>query len=291
MPAKVFKADDEFSEILATMRTDGCVILENLVPADAINRLGTEIKSYFDQAKFGDGRFCGYRTKRIGSIGRKSGIAVRLFAHPLVVKVMQEVLGPFCDRIQLNLSQGINIYPGEVAQVIHRDDAMYPAEGFTGELMTNALWALDDIGPENGSTQVVVGSHLWPRDRMPTKAEIEQVTLKKGSLLIYLGSLIHGGGPNSSSKERPVIVFGYNLGWLKQAEVQYLVFPPEIARFLPKHVQELIGYAVHCPNCGLYECEDPSLLLIPSRKQQLASRDYFTPDQTRLMEQILQAVA
>ncbi len=292
MSVQTFDASrEEFATILNAVREDGCAVLKNLLPARAIERIAQEIRPHFDRAAFGDGQFCGYKTKRIGSIGRKSGTAIRMLGHPLIVSLMQELLGPYCDRIQLNLTQGINIYPGEAAQVIHRDDGMFPATGFTGELMTNVLWALDDIAPENGSTRVVVGSHRWDRDRMPEKSEIEQVRLMKGDALLYLGSLIHGGGPNSSTKERPAVVFGYNLGWLKAAEAHFLVFPPEVAKLLPRRVQELVGYSVHRPNCGLYECEDPRLLLDPPRRQRLTSRDYFTPEQTKLMHEILAVVA
>lgn len=271
-------------EILQIIRDDGCLIIENLATPAIIDRIAADLRGDFDGSEFGDGRFCGLRTKRLGGIARKSGVAVRLLAHPLILQVMEHILGPYCDRIQLNLSQAINIYPGETAQILHRDEGMFPAQGFAGELMANVIWALDDIGPENGSTQLVVGSHSWPKDRLPEENEIEQAVLRKGSALIYLGSLIHGGGANRSERERPVIVFGYNLGWLRQAEVQYLVFPPDIARFLPKAVQQLIGYAVHRPNCGLVDCEDPALLLGSSRRRRLASHDYLTDEQIDMLK-------
>ena len=44
---------------------------------------------------------------------------------PKVVEIMQRLLGPNCDRIQLNLTQGIQIWPGEKAQVVHRDHSMF----------------------------------------------------------------------------------------------------------------------------------------------------------------------
>lgn len=285
MTVQTISAAREPNDILECLNTDGCLILDDLIDVEVIDRIVSELRPYFAKAEFGQGPFCGYRTKRLGGIGRKSGSAIRLLSHPLIVWLIESILGPHCDRIQLNLSQAINMYPDEKAQVVHRGDAMFPCEGFRGELMANVIWALDDIGPESGSAHVVMGSHRWARDRVPREDEIEQVSLRKGSALIYLGSLLQGGGANVSDKERSAIVFGYNLGWLRQAEVQFLVFPPEIARFLPKSTQHLIGYAVHRPNCGLLECEDPILALSPNMRRKLSSRDYLVEQQSKALEE------
>lgn len=139
----------------------------------------------------------------------------------------------------------------------------------------------------NGGTQLVIGSHKWDRSREPEPHEVIQAEMKKGSVLIYRGSLIHAGGANKSATPRPGLVFGYNLGWLRQAENQYLAYPPEVAKYLPVEVQNLIGYSVHRPNLGLFECEDPAQALLPRRPSRFGSRDYFTPEQEDLLRQRL----
>ena len=64
-----------------------------------------------------------------------------------------------------------------------------------------------------------------------------------GSLLVYLGGTIHGGGANvSHSLLRTGLAFQYSLAWLRQEENQYLANPPEIARTYPERLQRLIGY-------------------------------------------------
>ena len=60
--------------------------------------------------------------------------------------------------------------------------------------------------------------------------EITQAAMKKGSVLIYLGSLIHGGGANVTERPRAGLVISYSCGWLRQAENQYLAVPAGIAR-------------------------------------------------------------
>jgi ectoine hydroxylase-related dioxygenase (phytanoyl-CoA dioxygenase family) len=56
-------------------------------------------------------------------------------------------------------------------------------------------------------------------------------------------------------------VHSYSLGWLRQAEPQYLAVPLEVARTLPERLQRLLGYFVHEPNLGSLEGQDPIRLL------------------------------
>lgn len=275
---------EDISEILDR---DGCVVIEGLLPVSTSDRVAQELETFFCDAEFGRGGFVGFRTKRLGSILRKSGSAVQLLAAPTVVSAMERLLGPWCERIQLNLTQAISIHPGEGAQILHRDDELFPCRAFTGELMANAMWALSDFTDENGATQVVPGSHLWPRERVAEPHEVVSAVMPRGSVLIYRGSLIHAGGANRSSMPRNGVIFGYNLGWLRQGENQYLAYPPEVARFFRPEVQQLIGYTVHRPNLGLYECNDPQLLLTPHWRGAMQSRDFLTPDQEEQLKAAL----
>ena len=63
---------------------------------------------------------------------------------------------------QFSAPVGICIGPGEAAQVLHRDDAIYPLPWPHGEVVVNTMWAFDDFTVENGATRVVPGSHRWP---------------------------------------------------------------------------------------------------------------------------------
>src|SRR5260221_7819659 len=66
--------------------------------------------------------------------------------------------------------------------------------------------------------------------------------MPKGSVLLYLGSLYHGGGANNSSQPRRGINVGYTLSWLRQEENQYLACPPEDAREFPEDLARLAGF-------------------------------------------------
>ena len=65
--------------------------------------------------------------------------------------------------------------------------------------------------------------------------------MTKGSVLVYTGSVFHGGGANTSKTSR----IRMNVGTRRlaaQEENQYLACPPEIARTLPEGLLRLIGY-------------------------------------------------
>lgn len=73
-----------------------------------------------------------------------------------------------------------------------------------------------------------------------------------GLVLIFSGSVIHGGGANRTSETRIGVNLDYCLGWLRQEENQYLCCPPAIARDFPKPLRDLCGYAFGSFNLGYY---------------------------------------
>ena len=141
--------------------------------------------------------------------------------------------------------------------MIHRDQWSFdhfpfPA-GFEAEIST--MWAVTDFTEEMGATRVVVGSHLWEEDPPEVDPSLSAAAvMSKGSVLVYLGSIFHGGGANSSDLHRVGINIGYSLGWLRQEENQYLACPFEIARTLPEGLLRLMGY--HRGSYGLGYVDD-----------------------------------
>ena len=172
---------------------------------------------------------------------------------------------------------GVVAGPGEPEQIIHPDDPMFPFEHAGYEAMINCMWAVDDFTAENGATNLVPGSHKWSRDRRPLPEEVVPGVMPAGSVLIYFGSLLHGGGANRSSGHRTGVVLSYCLGWLKQAENSFLAVPADCAAKLPERLQRLLGYFVHKPNLGCVEGQDPIRLL---RKEAIedARFEEFLPD-------------
>lgn len=265
-------ADTDIKVILETLNNYGCVVIDNLLNEKQINDLNSEISPHLDQTEDCEGDFFGYKTKRISSLFQKSKSCQMMAVLPTITKVMDEFLiNEYSSQYQINLTQAIAIGPEEEQQVVHRDDPMFPFKHSGHEAMVNCMWALDDFTEENGATLLVPESHRWERNdiidangsnRLPQEDEFAQATMKKGSVLIYFGSLYHAGGTNlTKDKIRRGIVISYSLGWLKQAENSFLAYPLEVVKTFPEKLQVLLGYFVHTPNLGCVEGQDPINLI------------------------------
>ena len=275
MKLEMLDRDASLEQVIGILERDGCVIIRKLADTALMRAVRGEIEPYFERTPNGEGYFVGYRTKRMGALIVKSPACREIVQHPTVLGVMDHVLGPHCARYQLNLTQAIRIFPGEAAQVFHKDDELFPFERKGCQWMVNALWAYDDFTAENGATRVVPGSHVRPVDRQPAESDVCYAEMPKGSVLLYLGSTLHSGGANRSGGVRTALTMSYSLGWLRQAENQYLAVPPDVARTLPKELQKLIGYAIHAPNLGWYEGQDPGVVLDAGFVDTLAAKDYM----------------
>lgn len=262
------------------LERDGCVGIEDVLDRRQVAALAAELSPHFDEAPNCAGDFYGYVTKRLSGLIAKSPTCQAMAIDPAILAVMDHFLLKGCRGYQLNLTQAIRIGPGEPPQVIHRDDLMFNFVHPEFEAMINTMWAVDDFTAANGATHVVPGSHKWPLDRQAQPHEEVQGVMKAGSVLIWLGSLQHGGGANRTARPRTGIVHSYSLGWLRQAEPQYLAVPLEIARALPERLQRLLGYFVHEPNLGSLEGQDPIGLLTGGLSVNGPFRE-FLPEEVR----------
>ena len=256
--------DTPADEAMAILDRDGVVIYQRLLDGETIDAIQAELDGYLERSYLGEGEFWGFKTKRISSLVAKSRtFAERVAANPVILAVMDRLLGPRCERYQLHVTQAVNIGPGEGEQILHRDDGLLPFVHPGPQALCNTIWALTDFTAESGATRVIPGSHQWDDTRLPVADdEIVQAVMPRGSCLIYVGSVWHGGGANRSADQwRAGMICGYSLGWLRQEENQYLAVPPAIARDLPEHVQHLIGYKLHGGFLGWVEGHDPHIVL------------------------------
>jgi len=260
------RPDEKIEVINRILEQDGCIVIENVLDKQGLDRLKGELHPHFEETPNCNGDFYGYATKRLSSLVAKSTLCRQMAIHPVILAAMDEFLLRGCRQYQLNLTQAIQIGPGEPQQIMHPDDPLFPFVHPGYEAMINCMWAVDEFTAENGATNIVPGSHKWERvglipEREPVQDEITQGVMPAGSVLIYFGSLLHCGGANRSAKPRTGIVLSYCQGWLRQSENQYLAVPLEIAKTLPERLQRLLGYFVHEPNLGQLEGRDPIELL------------------------------
>jgi ectoine hydroxylase-related dioxygenase (phytanoyl-CoA dioxygenase family) len=248
-----FEAEADTEEILKAFRENGACVILNLMNDDLKSRVLDELKPFIESTPDGRDDFTGKQTGRTGALIARSAASRELVMGHIITDLATQFLEPYTDKIQLHLTQVIDIRPGQGAQPRHRDRLAWggylPDEI---EPQFNTMWALTDFTKENGATRLVPGSVSWSADRRPSDEETVQATMPAGSVLLYSGSIIHGGGQNYSGLNRTGINITYCLGWLRTEENQYLSCPPDIAKDLDHDLQEMLGYTMGTYALGYY---------------------------------------
>lgn len=245
MPSLVhFPADAPAAEILAVLDRDGALILDDVLPSAEVDALAAELAPYVDATPTGSDGFTGHRTTRTGALVARSPLMRPLVTDPRILALCDGLLIPNCHRYHLHLAQLIRILPGQGAQPIHRDRWAWGRQMPGIEPQLNTIWALTEFTAANGATQVIPGSQAWDDDRKAEPAEIARAEMRRGSVLIYTGTVFHSGGANVSDQDRWGLNITYSLGWLRQEENMYLSCPPEVARTLAPDLAALVGYAM-----------------------------------------------
>jgi ectoine hydroxylase-related dioxygenase (phytanoyl-CoA dioxygenase family) len=220
---------------------DGRQIIEGLLPPDEVAAIRAALQPLVDAAGFGSNSFVGRRTKRVFGLPAKTRALDLALAHPRVLVELEPLLGP----VLLSTTVAVEIHPGETAQTLHTDASAWPVPAGGPEFVANAIWALDDFTEENGATRFDDGV----------------ATMPAGSVLLYAGSVRHGGGANVSDRPRLALIVGYTAAWLRQQENFTLTCPPAVARTMPEALRSLLGYGLYPPFVGHVDGRDPAELL------------------------------
>ena len=283
---KVSKLHPEIERWTERLLVDGYCVIPDLLPR-TIEALDRELAEDFDRTPFCEGGFYGARTKRFGRLLARSCHSEALVRHPLLTGVVERVLSPFCDTIQLNLTQAIAIHPGALPQLPHRDQDMWRGAIGEVEYLVNVMWPFTPFTRDNGATLVWPESHgARALDPVIPSSEFP-VQMSPGSALIFLGSTLHGAGGNRTNAVRRGCIVSYCLGWLKPYENQWLAYPPEVARRFSPELAALVGYRQHRPNLGNYEGQCPSVLLGDELPARLGAIDALRPDQAAMVSEFV----
>ena len=236
--------DTPIEEILQILDDDAGLIIDNFLDEDGLERIKSDLKPYLKVTKNGQDEFTGFETKRVGALMARSKTCQDLALDPFINQMADNFLGPHCESYQLHFTSAIQIGPGESSQILHRDRGVWG--GYIPrkiETQFSTVWAINDFTKENGATQVVPGSHKWHKDRQPLPEEIAHAEMQAGSVFIYTGSVLHGGGTNNTDEPRLGVFLHYAPSWLRQEENQYLSCPPEVAKDFSPELRSLIGYS------------------------------------------------
>ena len=99
-------------------------------------------------------------------------------------------------------------------------------------IVCNSMWALTDFTAANGATRLVPGSHKRGNPDYGGAYDTIPAEMPKGAVLIWDGSLWHGGGANTTGERRTGIAMNYCAGFIRQQENQQLGLSPELVQRL-----------------------------------------------------------
>jgi len=237
-----FSPDADPAAIRDRLDTDGCAVIDDLAAVELLDALAEEVAPFVAASATGRDTYDGRHTRRTGALIARCPSARRLVADPLVL----DVVGRFLDRastFQIHLTQLITLGPGETAQKPHRDQMAFDNFDFPVDyhVQCNTMWALTDFTVDNGATHLFPGSSRLDDHSGLALAEA-RAEMRRGSVLLYDGKVLHGGGANRTTEARQGINITYAVGWVRQEENQYLACPPEIARDLDDDLLRLMGY-------------------------------------------------
>jgi len=246
---------------LARIEADGYTIVEDAIEPDLVDDLAralTDLESFL-AVEPARNPFEGDHTLRIYNLLAFAPIWQRVPVHEHVLPIVEGVLDDGCLISSLS---SITILPGETAQPIHADDQLIPIPKPHVPTVCNSMWALTDFTAANGATRLVPGSHR--SDANPdllVEHESIAAEMPRGSVLVWHGSLWHGGGANTTDAPRVGIAMNYCAGFVRQQENQQLGIPRELAATFSPRLRELVGYGVYHGLIGHINKHNPADML------------------------------
>ena len=214
----------------------GYVVLENALTGGEVERLkGALLRLFADLDALEDRSGSGPRVRgaflgmdkpchKFAVNIRESDPAITAYAtHPYMVSLAEELIGGEARIVEMNAHINSrdpdNTWEEGLAGFHRGTDVPYAGHTHGGLFHCNfvkTLTNLTDLGPDDGGTAVIAGSHKIdaPAKELIALAEedrslVHQVTAPAGSTLLFCETLVHATGPIRSDRERIIIITGY----------------------------------------------------------------------------------
>ncbi len=256
----------EIDEHLRRIAEDGYTILPNAIQSDLVHEIDDRLSALEHDLAIEPAKnlFEGTETIRIYNLLAHGRTFEQIPTHPHVLPVVERVLDP---GLLISSLSSIAIRPDERAQPIHADDQLIPLARPHIPIICNTMWAITDFTEANGATRLIPGSHL--RDDAPNPLEPYDTIaaeMSAGSVLVWVGSLWHGGGANQTDQRRVGIAMNYCAGYIRQQENQQLGLPVDLVATFPRRLQELVGYSVYNGLIGHIDKQHPAKYVLTEDK-------------------------
>jgi len=259
-------ADARFDAHARRIDRDGYTIVEDAIDLDLIDALHDDLLRLERElgVQPAGNAFEGVRTTRIYNLLAHGPDFEQIPVHPGILPICERVLDP---GLLVSSLSSIAIGPGETPQPIHADDQVIPLPKPHPPTVCNTMWALTDFTEENGATRIVPGTHTAAESPdLSTRYDSIPAVMARGSVLVWHGSLWHGGGANTTADRRVGIAMNYCAGYLRQQENQQLGLPLDTVRDFPPRLQQLVGFGVYRGLIGHIDKDIPANRLLQGRE-------------------------
>ena len=154
----------------------------------------------------------------------REDVLLQLSAHEPVLERIRQLVGPYPKLIDNDVAANPMT---SSALGWHRG---VPPWGFSAQgdgfscLMVKVIYYLTDVGPDDGPTRLVPGSHKQqvdfelPGDPLTDLPGTVEIHARAGSALVFSEALLHAGSPNRSGKVRRVAIYNYGPSFVEHWE-------------------------------------------------------------------------
>ncbi|OTB07258.1 hypothetical protein M426DRAFT_8985 [Hypoxylon sp. CI-4A] len=293
---------------LIEFHQNGLVVLQNAIGLPAIDHIRDQMLQDIPN-NLASPRAHYNHGKNHGNISQtppllKDFLHEDIYANHLAVAIMEHIIGP---RPQLSfITSNIALPGGQGRQAVHSD---YYCRHLDFPVFLEVYLYLDDVTPENGSTEVWLGTHYgynktdhsysdmgWiKREAFDARAKVcppFQPTIHKGSICIRDLRLWHAGMLNFTSTLRIMMGFIYSPRWF--GSHMRLKFPAEARRVVEswKHIDIIsvsefvegeFDYLEFRQDLILTQDKpDPNAPYVPKHGSTVAGpEDYWTPGEEK----------